>query len=89
MASKIRVKEWINCGELDDTAKTQSQILENCANLLDAVCSPEILGPVLFKATNGKYYTITIEAVLGEASKSFIKETLAEKASDTEIVQTI
>ena len=54
MAKKIRVKEWIRRGELGEHM-TQAAIIENCGDLLDDAEASEIIGEVLFKATNGKY----------------------------------
>ena len=36
--------------------------------------SHEIIGQVLFKATNGKHYTITVEAIISEANKEFAQD---------------
>jgi hypothetical protein len=76
----LRVRDWIEAGELSVSAKTEKAIIEECANALDRVEATEILGGgILFRATNGRYYTITVEAVIGEASKEFVRDTLAEK----------
>ena len=85
MAKKIRVKEWIRRGELGEHM-TQAAIIENCGDLLDDAEASEIIGEVLFKATNGKYYTVTVEAVLGEASKSFVQDILDEEEAEQNIV---
>jgi hypothetical protein len=83
MAKKpIVVKEWIESGELNPKNKRMNAILEDCAGLMDGSCACDILGGgILFKATNGKYYTITIEAVVGEASPEFVKDVLTERIS--------
>ena len=79
MAKKtIKVKEWIRTGELSGEPKTQAAIIDQCCNLLDGACSHDIIGEVLFKATDGKYYTITVEAEIGEASKEFVQDILDE-----------
>ena len=78
----IVVKEWIEAGELDPANAEMEDVIEDCANLMDRCEATEILGGgILFKGTDDKYYTITIEAVVGEASPEFVKETLAEKES--------
>lgn len=83
MAKPIVVKKWIESGELDPKNKKMASIMDNCADLLDGSCAADILGGgILFKATNGKYYTITVEAIVGEASPEFVKDTLAEKAEE-------
>lgn len=64
-------------------------ILDDCGRLLDSACTHEILGEVLFLATNGKYYTITVEAVIGEASASWRNEILKEdkEQKDNDILE--
>jgi len=81
---QLKVKRWIHSGELDVSNLTQADILNQCGRLLDKSCSHEILGEVLFQATDGKYYTITVEAVLGRANPAWVKEVLAEHAEDAE-----
>lgn len=72
----LRVKKWICTGELS-ACKTEKEIIEQCGRLLDRNCSGEILGEVLFKATNGKYYVVTVEAVIEEANPEYVKDALA------------
>jgi hypothetical protein len=78
----ITVKRWIRSGELNDSSKTQEEILEECGNLLDNSCSSEIIGEVLFEGTDGKYYTITTESIIGVASESFRDEILEEEEDE-------
>ena len=83
MAKKLRVKKWIATGELQVTGReTQDEILEHCGRLLDASCTSKILGEVLFQATNGMYYTVTVEAIIGRASKSFTEDTIEAHKDD-------
>ena len=82
-SKKLRVKKWIATGELQVTGReTQDEILEHCGRLLDASCTSEILGEVLFQATNGMYYTVTVEAIIGRASKSFTEDTIEAHKDD-------
>jgi hypothetical protein len=73
---ELKVKKWILSGELDDRMKTQSQIIVQCGNLLDKACSGEILGEVLFQATDGKYYVVCVEAMITKANPSYVKDCL-------------
>ena len=76
----LKVAKWIDAGNISERAKTQKEILNECGDLLDGCESHEILGgPILFKATNGRHYTVTVEAVISEASKGFVKDRLDEK----------
>lgn len=82
-SKKLRVKKWITTGELQVTGhETQDEILEHCGNLLDHSCSYEILGEVLFQATNGKYYTVTVEAVIARANMAWAKDVIEEHKED-------
>ena len=76
---QLRVKKWISTGELVAELKTQEAILEACGRLLDASCSSEILGEVLFQATDGKYYVITVEALIGKANPEYVKDCIARR----------
>jgi len=81
MRSKpIVVAEVISAGELDIVkGTTQQSLIEQAGELLDAACSHEILGTVLFKAKDGTYYTMTTECIIDPASASFIKNTIADR----------
>ena len=71
----IRVKHWLRTGELNPRNRTQKSILEDCGRLLDSAYSHEILGgDVLFEGTDGKYYVITVEAVIGVANPEYVKD---------------
>ena len=71
---KIEVKEWIEKGEFEGNERDEDDIIDAACNALDSYNTTEILGPVLFKATNGKYYTVVVEAIIVEASKDFVKD---------------
>jgi hypothetical protein len=40
------------------------------------------LGDVLFQATDGKYYVITVEALIQEANPDYVTEVLKEEAAN-------
>jgi hypothetical protein len=84
MRKPIKVAEFIEKGELSGTEKDSEEILATCADLLDDSCTHEIVGPVLFRDRDGRYYTVTVEAIVSRASKDFIKNTLAEKKAEAE-----
>ncbi len=90
MAKKkpIEVAEWISDGNIGEATRTwgdvppedEDAILGVCGNLLDDACSHDILGGgILFRATNGKYYTVSVEAVIAEAHPQFVRERLTEQ----------
>jgi hypothetical protein len=76
MSKKLQVKKWINCGEINPDAMTQDEILESCGNLLDHSCSHDIVGEAMFLATDGKYYVITVEAMITKANPAYAKDFL-------------
>jgi len=80
----IKVKRFVSKGELDGTEKDSAAILDSCCNLLDNCESHEILGQVLFEGQDGKFYTVTVEAVIGPASKDFARQVMDEAAEKAE-----
>jgi hypothetical protein len=77
---KLVVKKVISTGELDiKPGTTSDDLIEQAGDALDGCESHEILGTVLFQATDGRYYTMTVEAVIGVASKSFVKQTFEDE----------
>ena len=77
-AKPIKIKRMIAAGELWDDARDTDALLTSADIALDKACSYEILGRVLFEGEDGKFYTVTVEAVIGEASKLFVEDTLQE-----------
>lgn len=78
MADKLKVKRWLRNGEVDPNCTTQDEIIASCGNLLDHACSHDILGEVLFEATDGKVYVVTVEAVIAEANPTYVRDVLKE-----------
>ena len=78
----VTVAEVIEEGELSlKPGMTLDQVLEGCSGNLDSACSWEIQGQILFKGSDGKWYTITTESIIGEANPAFV-ETVLEDAKD-------
>jgi len=69
----IVVKKWINSGVIGKifSQMTEVNILDICDTIIEDSCSREILGDVLFQATNGEYYTVKVEAVIHKVSKVY------------------
>ena len=87
MASKgipprLVVKEMIASGELEENSKDSEDIINQCGTLLDRSCSHDIVGKVLFKATNGRYYTVHVEAIIKPADKELVSQVLEEIEED-------
>lgn len=78
-AGDMTVAEIVQDGELAlKEGMTVDEILELCGNNLDACESHEIQGQILFKGSDGKWYTITTESIIGEATTQFVQDTLVE-----------
>ena len=74
----LKVKKWLRTGELSRSNKTQAALIEECGRALDKNNACDILGDVLFLATDGKYYVITVEALIQEANMEYVKDLISE-----------
>jgi len=76
-AGNMLVSEVILDGEVGIMqGMTVDKILELCGKNLDAACAWDIQGNVLFKGSDGEWYTITTESIVGRANPEFVKDTL-------------
>ena len=65
------VAKVISPGELDIKPGTkQADIIQQAGYALDRCESGEIMGDLCFQATNGKYYSVFVEALIEEVDKS-------------------
>jgi len=76
----IKVKKWLRTGELSRSNKTQAALIEECGRALDKNNAYDILGDVVFLATDGKYYVITVEALIQEANMEYVKDLISENS---------
>ena len=60
----LKVRKWIDRGELRDGCRTSQDILEDAGELLDHACAHDIVGGAKFIATDGKRYVVHVEAVI-------------------------
>ena len=74
----LQIREWLAAEHLPIDIFTTNELYESAQEILDNACAYDILGSVLFVGEDGKYYTMTVEAVLGEAFESFVKSVLQE-----------
>lgn len=74
----LQIREWLAAEHLPIDIFTTNELYESAQEILDNACAYDILGSVLFVGEDGKYYTMTVEAVLDEASESFVKSVLQE-----------
>lgn len=83
--SKLKIKKWIRRGEFSVKNKqTIGDVIEQAGYMLDRVEANETVGEVLFKASDGKYYTATVEVLVSEAHPQFVKDILAEEEEEEE-----
>ena len=62
----LKVRRWIDRGELREGCRTSQDILEDAGELLDHACAYEIIGGAKFIGTDGKRYVVHVEAVIDE-----------------------
>lgn len=75
----VTIATIIQDGEVELTVgMTVDEILEACCGNLDTAHSWDIQGQILFKGSDGKWYTITTESIIGEANPQFVTDMLAE-----------
>lgn len=78
-AGAMTVAEIVQDGEVALTeGMTVDEIIELCGRNLDAACSWDIQGEILFKGSDGKWYTINTESIIGIANPEWVEETIAE-----------
>jgi len=77
---KLKVKQWLDTGELQNDLTTEEEILDGCGRLMDKAYAHEILGGgvPMFIADDGKPYVITINACISEADPDFFADHLDE-----------
>ncbi len=76
----LKIVEFAHAGELSPDLKglTVAHLLEDCGNLLDHIESHEILCRPVFKLSDGKWYTASVEVVITPADKETVKDALEE-----------
>ena len=80
------IAEVVDAGELNlEKGNSAGDIIEEAAGALDKSEAGEIVGPqVLFKATNGKHYSVEVQARIVECSPAWVRDVLAEKQIESE-----
>lgn len=74
----LKITEWLLAGEyedVEDLADTR-EVLYASGNMLDSACASDIVGTNLFRGSDGRYYTASVEVVINEADDGFVQETL-------------
>lgn len=81
----IKVVEVVEAGNLNiQKGDLFEDIIAEGANALDSNEATEIVGGgILLKGNDGKWYTVTVEVCIDEASKDFVKMTLKDKEQET------
>lgn len=80
----MKITKWLQTGEFDGTAADTKELLEEACNMLDGANTADILSANLFLASNGRYYTVTVEASIDEAADDFVQDVLADLPADAE-----
>lgn len=70
-----KIARMISCGNLKEDAKTADELMASAESLTPYGA----VGQVLFKATNGSYYTVTIEPVLSKVNEDFARKVISQQ----------
>jgi hypothetical protein len=79
---ELGIEEWIHDGyggDISDLCVTVHDLLEVAGRRLDKAYSHEIMGEILFKAEDGKYYVGHVEFTVDEANRDYLKRCLDEQ----------
>lgn len=69
----MKITKWLRNGHHGIESTTTDDLIIDAARALDKAYSHEILGEVLFEGEDGKIYTMTVEAVISEASPEYVE----------------
>ena len=79
----VRVEEVLKRGELEiEPGHTLEEIVEMSCPYLDNANTWDIVGEVLFKGTDGQYYTGTVEFTMGIANSSYVEDVLKNEGEE-------
>ena len=82
----LPIKRFLRTGELESTISGRVNTLPSClgelyrelGDLLDESNANEILGEIVFEGVDGKFYVVTVEACIGEASPEYLADSRRE-----------
>ena len=81
--NNLVIKQIPRHGELaaELRGKTIGVLIADCGDLLDHqnIVTSEVVGRVVFKASNGKWYTVNVEAVIDEIDKKTAEDMIQEE----------
>lgn len=80
-SNSLKIKKWLYKGEFSGQAETIGDVIYEAGVMLDKCEAHEIVGQNLFQAADGKWYTATVEVMIGEVSPRYVKQLLEEKAT--------
>jgi hypothetical protein len=78
IARGMKIKEWLRTGELEGTERDTKALLKVLGGMLDSESVDAIVGPNLFQGSDGRYYTVVVEASIEEASDDFVQDVLQD-----------
>ncbi len=70
----IKIKRHMTSSELSTSATNSDELIQDAAAALDNHNASEILGRVVFEGEDGKFYQMTVEAVIEEISRDHAEE---------------
>ena len=81
MKAPIKIKRWIRDGHSylsADGLTDTDDLLEAAGRALDKAYAHDIMGEVVFKGTDGKFYVGCVEFDISEANPDYVNELLAD-----------
>jgi len=71
----LGIKRFLRSGNLRNPLPVDTDdLLDDAASLLDAVCSHDIFGEVVFEGEDGKCYVLSVEGYIGLINPKYLKE---------------
>jgi len=81
---KLEVDRWIEKGQFNGDEKNNEDIIDAACSMLDHNEASEIVGPgCMFKAKNGRFYQVVVEAVIRPISKGDVIDILGYDPDET------
>ena len=80
----LQVDRWIEKGEFNGDEKTSKDIIDTACSILDHNEASEMIGSgCMFKAKNGRFYGVYVEAIIRPIPKSEVEEILGYDPDET------
>lgn len=78
----LKIKRFLRSGDLSEpeSIKDNHDLLETFSDVLDAIQTQDVLGEIIFEATDGKTYVMLLEPSFHEISPDYLAQIQDEDA---------